>query len=78
MTTEPTLPDILAALQRVLGRPLDSIPLPPRSHPAQEEADNRRIEREQTERWWRGYATPREMDGAAADAWYRDRGGWDG
>lgn len=65
-----TLDTILAALERVLGRPLDSIPPPPRVHPQQELADDRRIDREQDDRWWRGYASPAQMDGAAADAWY--------
>lgn len=70
-----TFPEIMAALARVIG-PLPE--LPRRVQTSDEwEAEQCAIERHQDNLHWAGYATPAEMDGAAADAWYRDRGGWD-
>ena len=64
-----TLADIFAAFERVLKRPIADFERPV-VHPMQEEADARRIERRQDDLRWAGYATAREQDGAAANAWY--------
>ena len=68
-TSEQTFAEICAAFERIIGRPLDAYETK-RVHPMQEEADARRIERRQDDLRWAGYATAREMDGAAEDAWY--------
>lgn len=59
--------DVTAAIERVFGPPRPRTPV----HPMQEQADERRIERAERDAWFDGYATEREMDGAAADWWAR-------
>lgn len=63
---EPTTEEMSAAFDRALG------PVTPRRVQTTEEweAEQQQAERGQERMFWAGYATEREMDGAAADAWY--------
>jgi hypothetical protein len=64
--------DALAeAFERVTGLPLDGDTKPRRVQTTNEwEAECQRAERGQDRLSWAGYATDREMDGAAADYMY--------
>ena len=69
-TTDPTLAALDAFIFARTGRHLgDPIPRPVQTT-EEWERECREVDRGQDDLYWAGYATPREMDGAAADAWY--------